>query len=77
MVGVSMAARTAGLASSTLPPAGSLAEVVPAYASPLAGVAVAFLPCPSPHLMSLALSPFVARQHGLKRCVSPPWSCWR
>jgi len=35
MVGVSMAVRTAGLAPSTLPPAGVPAEVVPTYASPL------------------------------------------
>src|SRR5919199_6436827 len=52
MVGVSRAARTAGLASSARPPAGAPAEVVPADASPLAGVACASLPCPltSPHV---------------------------
>src|SRR5262245_24160089 len=54
MVGVWMAARTAGLASSARPPAGAPAEVVPADASPLEGVACASLPCPLP-------SPHVAR----------------
>src|SRR5215468_10744642 len=54
MVGLSMAACTAGLASSALPTAGVPAEVVPADASPLAGVACASLPCPLP-------SPHVAR----------------
>src|SRR5262245_5653350 len=52
MVGVSMAVRTAGLASSTRPPADVPAEVVPADASPLAGLACTSLPCPltSPHV---------------------------
>src|SRR5215468_11648657 len=52
MVGVSRAARTAGLASSALPTAGAPAEVVPADASPLAGLAWTSLPCPltAPHI---------------------------
>src|SRR5260221_9357596 len=52
MVGVSRAARTAGLASSAPPTVGVPAEVVPADASPLAGLAWASLPCPlaSPHV---------------------------
>src|SRR5262245_44647644 len=54
MVGVWRAARTAGLASSARPPAGAPAEVVPADASPLEGLACASLPCPLP-------SPHVAR----------------
>src|SRR4029450_4453870 len=73
MVGLEMAARTDGLAYSALPPAGGPAEVVSAYASPLEAWLVRLSPAPCPHLMSLALSPFVARQHGLKRCVSPLW----
>src|ERR671922_2071841 len=50
MVGVSRAARTAGLASSARPPAGVPAEVVPADVSPLEGLACASLPCPLPSL---------------------------
>src|SRR5215831_5866695 len=51
MVGLEMAARTDAPASSALPPAGVPAEVVPADASLLAGLACASLPCPlpSPH----------------------------
>src|SRR4029453_82590 len=52
-----MAALTVGLAYSALPPAGAPAEVVPAYASPLEGLAVASLPCP---LTSHHAAPFFA-----------------
>jgi hypothetical protein len=45
--------RAEGLACSALPTAGAPAEVVPAYASPLAGVACASLPCPLPSCRSL------------------------
>jgi hypothetical protein len=45
MVGLWMAARTEGLACSAIPTAGAPAEVVPAYASPLEGLAFASLPC--------------------------------
>src|SRR5262245_61795104 len=69
MVGVSRAARTAGLASSALPTAGAPAEVVPADASPLAGLAWASLPCPltAPHVARfLAVCRTSPRAHTLR-----------
>src|SRR5262245_33917201 len=56
MVGLEMAVRTAGLASSARPTAGVPAVVVPADASPLAGLACASLPC---HLTSTHVARFL------------------
>src|SRR5919197_3855918 len=73
MVGLEMAARTAGLAASALPTAGVPAEVVPADASPLEGLACASLPCP-PTSQHVARFLAVCRTSTLaKRCVSPLW----
>jgi hypothetical protein len=57
MVGVWIAARAEGLACSAIPTAGAPADVVPAYSSPLEGLAFASLPCPlTSHHVALFLA---------------------